>query len=90
MLGQHCGALRFVLPKPCLEGVGCVERVERVHRRIGDDPDAGGTGSESDEPDPVAVAHQVVGGHRTFALDEALLPCGVITPTTDVDLRGDT
>ena len=89
MLRQDRGALRLVFTKP-RSGLGQrVELVEPVERRVGHDTDAGGTGCESNEPDPVPLAHQVVGGHRTVTLDEAPLPGRVVAPSADVDLRCD-
>ena len=53
---------------------------------IGDDADAGGARRESDQPDPIPLAHQVIGGHRPVALDQARLPLRVVAPLADVDL----
>ena len=49
-------------------------------RGIGDDADAGGSGRESDEPHPVALAHQVIGRHRTIALGQPRMPVRVVGP----------
>src|SRR6201999_932912 len=40
---------------------------------------------ESDPPPPVALAHQVIGGHRPVAFDESCLPARVVAPLADVD-----
>src|SRR5947209_5962088 len=89
MLRQDGSALWLVLGKPRPRLGQSVEIAECVEGRVGDDADAGGSRRESDQPHPVALAHQVIGGHRPVSLDEACLPEWVITPLADVDFGRD-
>ena len=89
MLRNDRGALRFVVTKPRLGLVQRVELVEPVECRVGHDPDAGGAGGKSNEPDPIPFAHEVVGGHRAVAFDQPPLPARVVAPLADVELRCD-
>src|SRR4029079_5185654 len=83
MLRDNRGALRLMFTKP-RPGLGQrVELVESVECRVGHDTDAGGTRGKSNQPDPVPLAHEMVGGHRTVTLDEAPLPGRVVAPAAD-------
>ena len=72
---------------------GFVERVhllQRVQGRVGHDAHGVGSGGQRDEPDPVARAHQMVGGQPARLGVAALLPSGAVAPAVDGDVAFDT
>ena len=87
VLGQHGCALRFVLGQPRARLLECVELVEGVEFRVSHDADARRAGGETNEPDPVSLAHQMVGGHGALALRQPAVPARIVAPGADVDLR---
>lgn len=87
---QHLGQLRLMCAQPCPGLVQGVETVERFEGGVCHDADAGGARGQADQPDPVARAHQVIGGHRAVALAQSPAPSRVVAPATDIDFRCDT
>jgi len=84
-VGAHgLGALGLVAVEPCQRGVERVEFVEWVKTFIGDDADAGSISGQWNQPDPIALAHQVIGRQATGVF-VAGPPGEIIRPVIGVD-----
>jgi hypothetical protein len=87
MCFNDCGALRLELPQPCHGTLKPVDAGERVNVAVGHDAEAGASGSERDEPDPIADAHEMVGALPAQARCDSCPPRRVARPVVDADPR---
>lgn len=87
---QIGGELRLSLFDPGKHFFLRVESADGVQGFVGDDPDAGGTRGERDEPDPVAFPEEVVRALPAgMVFAEVLLPLLVRAPVVDLDAFSD-